>query len=369
MRILYIDCRLGGRVDAIASALMDMCPDTQAVFSELNGIWPDKISYSMEQAPVGIRLRLHEMEEDAGQEGSQVLSEQDISKRIENEICSEKVRQDICRITELLSQIPLRMSDLAMIAVVCRLMERIEPDQVLASTVELGKGYISDASGLWLIPTSDVLSICRDMPIKAELTEGEACDPAGAAVLRYFVDHYSDDLPGICIDRQGSGWSQSYEGHLYIRSFLGRRDKPNSDRHVVLIHANLDDMTGEAIGYAQEKLWDAGAVDVYTTAIMMKKNRPAIMLSCICRPEKKDACVEAYMRYTTTLGVRIERMDREILERSFETRRTRAGDIRVKTARFKNIKKWKAEYEDLRSIAQREGISLREAERYLRDDR
>lgn len=153
---------------------------------------------------------------------------------------------------------------------------------------------------------------------------------------------------------------------------------------IVLLHANLDDMTGEALGFAQERLWDCGALDVYTTSIYMKKNRPGVMLSCICKPERKEACVEAYLRYTTTLGVRIEYMERCTMDRSFETIHTQAGDVRVKKSSFDRnaftsdtqetpsdikvqdlISKWKAEYEDLRQIALEKGISLQQAEKYL----
>ena len=136
---------------------------------------------------------------------------------------------------------------------------------------------------------------------------------------------------------------------------------------VVLLHTNLDDMTGEALGFAQDMIRECGALDVYTTPIYMKKNRPAVQLSCICREETREACVDAFLRYTTTLGVRVERMERYVLPRRITTRSTEAGDITVKEASYKGNVKRKAEYEDLRRIALQGRISLEEAERYLKE--
>ena len=153
-------------------------------------------------------------------------------------------------------------------------------------------------------------------------------------------------------------------------------DKQNEDKvqikteEILVLHANLDDMTGEALGFAQERLWDSGALDVYTTPIFMKKNRPATMLSCICKPEKKMECIETFLRYTTTLGVRIESMERCSMERTIEVKETSFGKIRIKKASYgenPGIHKWKAEYEDLRKIALEHGISLQEVERSLEE--
>ena len=137
------------------------------------------------------------------------------------------------------------------------------------------------------------------------------------------------------------------------------------EERIIIIETNLDDMTGEAIGFAIERIWDSGALDVYTTPIQMKKNRPGVLLSCICREEDKESCIDAFFRYTSSLGVRYQRMERRILSRSMDTRQTDSGPVRIKNSYYKDMEKRKAEYEDLRRIALEENISLTDAEQYL----
>ena len=135
------------------------------------------------------------------------------------------------------------------------------------------------------------------------------------------------------------------------------------------LRCNLDDMAPEAIGYAQQVLLAAGARDVFTTAIGMKKDRPAVMLTCLCAPEREAEIVALLLRHTTTLGVRVSRCDRYTLARSTRTADTPRGPVRVKAAEGWGVSRRKAEYDDLARIAQETGLPLeqvrREVEPYL----
>ena len=133
------------------------------------------------------------------------------------------------------------------------------------------------------------------------------------------------------------------------------------------LSCNLDDCTPEAIGFAMEELLRLGALDVYTTAIGMKKNRPGIMLTCMCKEEQRDEMLRCLFRHTSTLGVREARFVRHTLDRSVRTVETAHGPVRIKCASGWGVSREKAEYEDLARIAREQGISLREAEALTRD--
>ena len=135
------------------------------------------------------------------------------------------------------------------------------------------------------------------------------------------------------------------------------------------LSCNLDDMTGEELGFAMEVLLSAGALDVYTLPIGMKKNRPGVMLNVQCRPEKREELVRLLFLHTTTIGVRETRHDRYILRREEETMETPFGPVRGKSVEGYGVRRSKPEYEELRRIALEQGISLRQArEAILRKD-
>ena len=117
-------------------------------------------------------------------------------------------------------------------------------------------------------------------------------------------------------------------------------------------------MTGEALGLATEILMAAGALDVFTIPIQMKKSRPGILLSCICKPEEKDKFTGLFFLHTSTRGVRYQTYSRAKLESTFETRPTAYGDIRIKKSSGYGIEKEKAEFEDLKSVILKNHCSL-----------
>ena len=138
---------------------------------------------------------------------------------------------------------------------------------------------------------------------------------------------------------------------------------------ILELSCNLDDMTGEELGFAMEVLLSDGALDVYTIPIGMKKNRPGVMLNVLCRPERREEMVRLLFLHTTTIGVRETRHDRYILRRKEQNLDTPFGLVRGKCVEGYGVRRSKPEYEDLRRIALEQGISLRQArERILGKD-
>lgn len=130
------------------------------------------------------------------------------------------------------------------------------------------------------------------------------------------------------------------------------------------LSANVDDMTAEEIGYAFDRLLEAGAVDVYALPAVMKKNRPGTILNVLCREDKKQDVIRAMFKHTRTIGIREKLMSRYILKREFETIETPDGDVNVKHVFGYGTSREKLEYDDLAAIASKRGISIAEARQY-----
>ena len=127
---------------------------------------------------------------------------------------------------------------------------------------------------------------------------------------------------------------------------------------ITRLECNLDDMTGEDIGFAMEQLFKAGARDVYTQAIGMKKSRPGVLLNVICMPQDADRLAAVMMKHTSTLGIRRQDVSRYVLDRAVETVDTPYGTVRVKTVSGMGVQRRKAEYDDLAALAEQKHVSL-----------
>ena len=143
-----------------------------------------------------------------------------------------------------------------------------------------------------------------------------------------------------------------------VRVLLGERQ--GKRERLLELSCNVDDMTGEELGFALEELLAAGALDVWTAAIGMKKSRPGILLTCLCREEQREEMLRCIFKHTTTLGVREKRCDRYPLERSFRRAEGVHGSVQVKRSEGWGVCREKPEFEDLARLAREKGLSLRE---------
>lgn len=250
------------------------------------------------------------------------------------------------------------MDAVADITAFCLLLHELAPEQVIASPVNVGFGEVQCAHGILPVPAPATAWILRGIPIYAGQIRGEMCTPTGAALLKCFAQSYGQ-LPQMCVDRIGIGCGKKdFEQANIVRAMLG--ETPDSRDSVLELTCNLDDMTPEAVGFAMEELLAAGAVDVYTIPVTMKKSRPGLMLTCMCRQPLRDRMLGILFRHTTTLGVREILCSRSTMDREVRTLHTSVGDIRLKTARGWGAVREKYEYEDLARAARERGISLAE---------
>jgi uncharacterized protein (DUF111 family) len=179
--------------------------------------------------------------------------------------------------------------------------------------------------------------------------EGELCTPTGAALLRHFTDAFDEDVV-MTSEAVGYGMGKKDLPALNcLRAFLGETKEEAAG--LAELACNLDDMTPEAVGFAEGLLFGAGALDVFATPIQMKKNRPATMLTCLCAEADADELTALLLKHTTTAGVRRKRCGRFMLKSSARTVETRYGDIRVKVYTGGGVRRAKPEYDDVARAA------------------
>ena len=287
---------------------------------------------------------------------------------------SQKVKEDVMAVYGLIAEaeshahgVPVSeihfhevgtLDAVADITAVCMLMERLAPDQVIASPVHVGSGHVHCAHGILPVPAPATAYILKDVPIYGGQIEGELCTPTGAALLKHFATGFGS-MPVMKTEAIGYGMGKKdFPAANCLRAFLGETE--DRQETVPELSCNVDDMTAEQIGFALERFFDAGALEAYTLSIGMKKSRPGTLIRVICREEDKEALVRAMFRYTSTIGIRETSTRRYVLDRQLKTLETEFGPVQLKTSRGYGISRSKYEYEDLARIAREKGLSLEE---------
>ena len=239
-------------------------------------------------------------------------------------------------------------------------------ERLVASPVATGSGKVRIAHGLCSVPAPATAELLRGIPLAESTVEAELTTPTGAAILAALADSFGP-LPPMIIDRIGCGAGQRDldQQPNILRLMIGdSTEKPAStasaEDRVWVLETNLDDLSGEMIGYCTNRLWEAGALDVFTTAIQMKKNRPGVTLSVLC-PEENIEPIEAILfEETTTLGIRRWPASRHILARQSHSVETSWGPIEGKVAWLSDgTPRFAPEFESCRKAAETHAIALR----------
>lgn len=249
------------------------------------------------------------------------------------------------------------------VVAVCWLIHDLAPQKILASPIHVGSGQVRCAHGILPVPAPATAHILQGVPTYGGSVQGELCTPTGAALLKHFVQAFGPS-PVMRVEKIGYGMGKKdFEAANCVRAMLGETQETGET--VVELCCNLDDMTPEALGFAQERLWEAGALDVSTIAVGMKKNRPGVMLICMCREEDREKMLSLLFAHTTTLGVRERLCNRYTLSRSQRTVETEYGPVRVKESAGWGVVREKPEYEDVARIAREKNMTLDQVKRLL----
>jgi hypothetical protein len=236
-------------------------------------------------------------------------------------------------------------------------------EEIYASTLPLGYGFVDCAHGRLPLPAPATVELLRGVPVRSRDVEGELVTPTGAAILTTLAKGFGP-FPPMTVEGIGYGAGQRDFPFPNLLRLLVGTTSPALDARletVTLLEANIDDLNPEFYGHLMERLFAAGALDVYLTSVQMKKNRPGVVLSVICPPAQAQALAALVFAETTTLGLRRQEVQRWALARERLEVETPYGAVGVKVAKLSGkVMTASPEYEDCRRLALERGVPLKE---------
>lgn len=238
-------------------------------------------------------------------------------------------------------------------------LDYLKVDKIIASSVQVGGGFVKCAHGTIPIPAPATVEILKNIPMKSGIVPFETTTPTGAAILAANVDEFTDHMD-FSIEKIGYGIGhRELEIPNVLRIYLGSEDRNDKREDQYILETNIDDMNPELYGYVEEKLFAQGALDVFKTAITMKKGRAATKLSVLVNGKQEESVLNVIFRETTSIGVRKYKVEKIMLPRDFIKISTQYGSVTVKNAYYQGEKvKYKPEYEDCKRIASEKNIPI-----------
>lgn len=379
MKILYYDCFAGISGDMNLGALVDLGVERDYLLEGLNALklkgYEIDIRKERRRDITGTRVEVH------AREHHDPRTIHDIEKILTASGLSGPVRERSLAIFHILARAEARVhgTDIADVhfheigavdsiidivgAALC--LSRLDVDRVFASPVEVGGGFVSTAHGTFPVPAPATVEILKGIPMRTGAVPHEATTPTGAAILAATVSEFTERVRFRPREVGYGIGARDTEIPNVLRVMLGETGEDAADglehEPAFLLECNIDDMNPEFYDHVMDRLFTAGARDVYLTPIIMKKSRPAVTLSVLCTPGDEENIRRVLLRETSTLGVRKLPVERTILKRDTITVVTRFGPVRVKRAFWgEDIIKSKPEFEDVRKLADEQGVSIQE---------
>lgn len=413
MKMLYLDCGMGAAGDMLTAALLELLPEPDAFVERLNSLHIPEVEFVRERTQkcgilgTHMSVSVHGAEEEVedvhvghehlDQEHSDHHDQEhlghdqdhhhhhhssmhDIEQIVSSLDIPEKVKRDILAVYGLIAEaeshvhgVPVEeihfhevgtMDAVADITAVCLLMSELAPGAVVVSPIHVGCGQVRCAHGILPVPAPATAFILKEVPVYGGDIQGELCTPTGAALLKHFATDFGN-MPVMKLNAVGYGMGKKdFRRVNCVRAMLGE----TADREDVIyeLDCNVDDMTGEAMGFAMERLFAAGALEVYTLPVNMKKSRPGMLLRVMCREADREKMVREIFAHTTTIGIREKKCRRYVLDRTMSEVHTSWGDVRCKISEGYGVKRSKYEYDDLAKIAVERGVSLEEVRQLIK---
>jgi len=377
MKLLYLDCFAGISGDMLLGALLDLGVSEELLRRELAKL--SLQGYRIQTRRV-TRQHLAATKFDCiAEDQHDHRSYSDIVALISNSALSEDVKRRATNIFRALGEaeakvhgIPLErvhfheigaVDSIVDIVGACVALEALGAPEVQASPPPLGSGFVETAHGRFPVPAPATLELLKGIPTEPSSERGELVTPTGAALLAEFCRRIGP-MPAMTAMKigYGAGTRQLEKTPNVLRAVFGVACNAEAD-HVAVLEANLDDMNPQCFGDVMERLFDDGALDVYLTAVQMKKNRPGTLLTVLCEPADADRLAELVLTHTTSFGVRIQQMRRRKLQRERVRVATPFGEIEVKIGRLggKVITR-SPEYESCKQAAAAAEVPVREVQ-------
>ena len=377
MKKVYFECNMGAAGDMLCGALLDTVDKNKRaeIVEKINSVgFPNaKISAvdDVKRGLVGTKFNVYVTAQNAHSHTSisevfEIINTLNFEECVKNDAKSiYKIIADAESAAHGISVADVHLHEVGMIDAIvdvvsfCFIKKELEIDKIYASPITVGYGSVKTAHGIMNVPAPATAAILADVPIKGGDIEDELCTPTGAAILKYFCTDFSvlGDFEYDCVG-VGNG-TKDFERANCVRAFVGNCDSDD----VCELRCQIDDMTGEEMGYAITKLLALGALDAYVQNIVMKKSRPAFLLTVIVNRIDKSLFIRQIFKHTTTLGVRILECERYRLSREIKE----YEKVRVKRSSGFGAEKIKIEYDDIAKFADENNLSFFKAREQLID--
>jgi len=383
-KIAYLDCSSGISGDMLLAALLDAGLEQDLLLGELRKVplvgYEFRCTRVLRGGLTGTRVEI---------DVSQPQPERhlrEIQQLLQGNALTEAVRTQALKMFERLAEVEGKLHGKptaeihfhevgavdAILDIVgaCVGLELLEIDELTCSPLNVGGGQVETAHGTLPVPAPATAELLKGAPIYSSGVEGELVTPTGAVIVATLASGFGP-MPPIKVARIGYGaGSREYSGHPNIaRLFVGERAEVsdsaprvvNPANIVTVIEANVDDMSPQLYGYLVERALAAGALDITCSSIQMKKNRPGLEIGILCAPERAEALAELLFEETTTIGLRIHEVGRQVLEREMVNVETPYGTVRVKIAkRASKVINVAPEYEDCQRLAVEKSVPLKD---------
>lgn len=374
MRIAYLDCASGISGDMTLGALVDAGADLAAINAGIQTLGLNARLVASEVKKKGFRATQitveHEPEHkhrhlhhiDAMIDGSSITGRQkELAKRIFRRLGEAEAKVHGTTIEKVHFHEVGAVDSIADIVGSAIGWDLLGIERVVCSPVPTGSGFVEIAHGRCSIPAPATAELLTGVPLANSSVQSELTTPTGAAIVAALSQSFGP-VPSMKIERIGYGAGQRdlEEQPNILRLLVGESTTPGGGEEVWMLETNLDDISGELIGHTLAKLWQAGALDVYTTPIQMKKNRPGVIVSVMCDATRVEAIESILFRETTTLGVRRWPVMRHKLERESHTVTTQWGAVTGMLARREGgTPEFSPEFESCRRVAEEQGLPLK----------
>ena len=260
----------------------------------------------------------------------------------------------------------------AIVDIVCAAVgaEALGVDEIICSPLNVGGGMVKCAHGTFPVPAPATVELLKDAPVYSSGLQAELVTPTGAAIVKTLASRFAA-FPEMKIEKSGYGaGSQDFSGHpnvvrLTIGEAAATLAAKTASETITVLEANLDDLNPQVFGYVMDRLLEEGALDAFGMPVQMKKNRPGMLLTVLCKPEDAGKLTQLIFTETTTLGVRRRDEMRQTLARRWESVGTPWGEVRIKIASMNGtVTNYAPEYEDCRRIAAEHHVPLKTVMRW-----
>lgn len=385
MRVLYFDCFSGISGDMTVAALLDLGVPSDYLITNLEKLqirdeYDIKITKTIKNGIEAtdfdvILLNHHHQEEHHGRNLF------DIEGLIDNSSLNENIKNLSKGIFRLLAEAEARVHGRGIYEVhfhevgavdsiidivgtaIC--IDYINPDKIISSHINTGRGFVKCHHGTIPVPAPATLNILKDVPIYSDDRNFELTTPTGAAIIKSLSSEFKNSF-NLKVKNVGYGCGKrDTEIPNVLRVILSEDDFAEN----CILEATIDDMNPQIYGYLMDKLFEAGAKDVYLTPVYMKKNRPGIVITVTSPVKLEEKIKEIIFKESTTIGIRKFNIEREELTKEIRVLKTKYGDIRCKLSSYKDhVVNTSLEYEDMREAAAAFDIPLKDLYKELRVD-